>query len=813
MLPLLVAVAAWLRFGGLSHDLDVGYVYHPETPGQVAATQVYLTGAYDAPKADLIRDGGAYFNSRLMEWVFRAIRQATGAVTRTLGIETVTPHPTRTFLFWQTRAWNAFLSSMTVLLVYHIARALMDARLVGLVAATLMAVSPIDMVACHHATGNTTCAFFAGVTVLLAIRMHRDGRPRVYVAAGIALVAAFASGYHGGFAAAPLLMAHILRHPPPRALFGRPSLDRLGLATLAALLALPVAIPALWVAPNEAIGAMLGFLTSGGPACPQPGTPSAAPCTGWLLGMARLVPPFAYMVSTPLLLAAVGATALARRRPAVATVAALPFVYAILTGIRGVPDVERYTLVTPCLFSLAAAGLVELSRMRRFRAITIPLAVLVGASAVGLLSARSLDHRFFFEHRDTRRLAREWVEDNLPATFAVNTDRHTWPGTPPANITNVTGTVSLSSAFHPRPAPETWGARYVFDLGDDALALHRNPRLTLHIHDTDWLRPGWRHPTFQFLPYPPERGILFLGAPAFNRSPRRRTMQEGHRAVALAHTPSAVTEVLLVFEAGARPTRVRSSFGERACDLTISAGEADFAVLTAPKPVRAHAGGMLYAWFLRASIGDVATTFASTDEEKGIALAQAGLFAPALPYLKRAAADPAASPAAELMYRIAARAVDRGAADPDRSMAILSDADPLTSCGTAPELFRHAPAATLGTADDPGWRQVDDTWRSPELFLSPGVYSVDVSGTVAGAAVAIVETRSGVALPLTADTPLRFLAPFGPRSVQIAVQTGAAPPSLTVTLHPDARATLREFSALARRGDSAAETRIRAIAR
>ena len=66
-LLLLVFIGFGLRYWGLSHDLNEGYVYHPDTPKQISAIQEYLEGQYYSPKGNLNYDGYPFFNSRLME--------------------------------------------------------------------------------------------------------------------------------------------------------------------------------------------------------------------------------------------------------------------------------------------------------------------------------------------------------------------------------------------------------------------------------------------------------------------------------------------------------------------------------------------------------------------------------------------------------------------------------------------------------------------------------------------------------------------------------------------------------------------------
>jgi hypothetical protein len=64
-LALILAVELLLRLAGLSHDLEVGQVYHPDTRKQVAAAQNYLHVLHHFRLDHPDYDGYPYLSSRL----------------------------------------------------------------------------------------------------------------------------------------------------------------------------------------------------------------------------------------------------------------------------------------------------------------------------------------------------------------------------------------------------------------------------------------------------------------------------------------------------------------------------------------------------------------------------------------------------------------------------------------------------------------------------------------------------------------------------------------------------------------------------
>ncbi len=184
---LILAVAALLRFGGLSHDLHEGRVYHPDSLKQARAVERLLAGNDPGNTGVADGDGASRFHARLMESLCRIVNPPRVALLNLLGVPTRLETPDRLTLLWIMRLFNASLATGLVWLVYRMMRE-HHGTAAALVATLFVALSPVDVTACHYANGNTAAAFFATLALLFTLRMARhrrwrDGLPAVVFAA------------------------------------------------------------------------------------------------------------------------------------------------------------------------------------------------------------------------------------------------------------------------------------------------------------------------------------------------------------------------------------------------------------------------------------------------------------------------------------------------------------------------------------------------------------------------------------------------------------------------------------------------------
>ena len=82
----LVVLGALLRFGGMSHDLHEGQVYHPDTPKQISAVQRFYAGHYFIHVGRRTFDGYPLFHAHLVEFIVRAVEPVRRGVFNLVGV-------------------------------------------------------------------------------------------------------------------------------------------------------------------------------------------------------------------------------------------------------------------------------------------------------------------------------------------------------------------------------------------------------------------------------------------------------------------------------------------------------------------------------------------------------------------------------------------------------------------------------------------------------------------------------------------------------------------------------------------------------
>lgn len=107
------------------------------------------------------------------------------------------------------RLISAVLGTATVPVVFVAARRLGGAT-AGLLAAALMAASVEHIRGSHFFTSDISLTFFCALALAAFVAVADSGRPRAYVAAGLAVGAALSCKYTAAFLFLPLAVAHVL---------------------------------------------------------------------------------------------------------------------------------------------------------------------------------------------------------------------------------------------------------------------------------------------------------------------------------------------------------------------------------------------------------------------------------------------------------------------------------------------------------------------------------------------------------------------------------------------------------------------------
>jgi len=775
---LIMVFAFGLRSAGISHGVDQGYIYHPDTPKQIAAVQEYLDGEYYTVKGNLNYDGYPFFNSRLMELRIR-LRGFFGG----------NMEPDKIKLFRQMRMQNVWLSTLAVLLTYLIVIGISKSQAAALLSAFLLAISPVDVVTCHYAMGDTAAAFFATATVLAAVWIYKYGNFWSYVVGGITLACAFASKYHGAAAGIAIAVAHVMRYPHPRQFFGGKSLLRILTATVAAIIMLPIAIPSLFSEPVKTFQNIAAFLDYTSTFKMSEELMQQSLPQRWLFGVTHNYPHFAYMLTGGMIaMVLLGTAFLVRKTRAILIVASLPAIY-MFVGLPFKPlsHIEYHTLVSPCLFAIAAMILVKIPSVvpQRYRNTGVMLTTAVVTVVAGILFSRTVVNDFYFSQPDTRLLATEWVYHNLPPSFQVAAGHYSYLGMPPTVKTNKMGAVMLSSSFRPHQAPQSYALRFEFNLHDTRLELFRNPEISLYIHRSPWIKAGWRHPTFQTVPYGENSGIVSTESPVFNRDPLRHVVSPAEPLDLLVLSENSITNAVLILQTADKDAKIKGRVGSQRIAIAVSKNEAVVIPLGALK--RRHPmllGANLYVWKLSAKGAPVMATLAITPAEQAVALTQAGLWQEAVVAFESSEVLWQKHPA---LYALKQRAETECKRGHDGVTPMQGVTNIFETFGVYPDLFETAPAITV---DSEQWR-IGESPRSDErgykrtvpIFVTPGVY------TIRGGTGDVSVYQAGTEISLGIN-PIKV--PFGMAAIELRKPKGGKTLA-TIAIQPNPALTINYY--------------------
>lgn len=731
----LLVAAFFVRSRGLSHDLDQGNVYHPDSPKQIYAIQLFLQGEYRLKTGNINYDGYPFFNSRLVELMVRAAMKTGNLVYRHLGVYRPFPAPERKTLFWVTRLLNVCLSTATVWLAFWIARRIFGHRS-AILATILTAISPLAVITCHEAMNDTCAIFFAVLAVFFAVRIYDRCHWSDPLFAGLALAFSFSAKYHGGMALFPCLAAHAMRYGSEKKLFSLASLSRLALLATAGTAGLIFANPAFLQEPVVTIGHILTFFRYTSNFGMRPEMKALSLPARWWLGLAHNLPDFYKLLSPPLFMLLIPGTIYElRRRPKTLILLSVPLLYIFVAlPFKPLTHPQYHGIAMPLLFIVAAGILVDLWQAPRFKRPARGLALAVMLMAVFWLAALTRETNFYYQCRDTRLIADYWLKDNVPASFQKAAGHYTLTYIP-EQVENPRGRVMLSSSFRPHRAPEHPAFTNRFDVKDERFELFRNPVITTYVHDSDWLKGSPRPPVYLSIASPHNRYPILTDSKNLLRTPRILNLEPGAGRRRYLFSETALDEILLVYRNGETPSRLTFDLGADKKEIRadkFSVGCLRFTPRRTVLPAREDR----YFYELRAksenSFAEIRLAF--TAEAKGVDLYQAGNLEEALPYL-RSAFESTASPTLATMLVHAAAASDRTniVSETVRTSATVfreTDWDRrsmLENYAIAPDYLESLPYLDLDRSD---WRRLESGGLESRIFfLPPGVFRMALSGS------------------------------------------------------------------------------------
>ncbi len=413
----IVIVALALRFVGLGWGRP--FVYHPdEWVVAKPAMNMVRTGSWN-PGLFTYPSGLIDVESFIVA-VLHQLHPSVSLVTSTrLSSEAL---PEQFLFFYAGRAFVAVVGALMALPTYFAARSVSNA-VGGIAAAVTIAVAPLAIVNSHYLTTDVPVAALAALTLCLSLRGLAGGR-RWLVAAGFAAGLAASTKYNGGLVViVPLVV--LLTSCPPRQLLRRPSLTTAALIVLASIAGFVLLTPAaLFDASQVWTGGILyQFQAYSGGQLGAEGTDNSVYFLRVLWGGGGLGPGLAILAAFGLLIAVVQ-----HRR---ADLAVLSFVvpYYVLLSLPPVRFDRNLLPLMPFLAVLAgrAVGwlvdfLTDHQRLltaygRRIPSVAVGLAIVAVAATPSFAAAAARDRTF--RETDTRTIALDWIERNIPRGASI----------------------------------------------------------------------------------------------------------------------------------------------------------------------------------------------------------------------------------------------------------------------------------------------------------------------------------------------------------------------------------------------------------
>jgi hypothetical protein len=404
-LAALVAAAFGLRAWGAGFGLP--FTYHPDEHQYVDTAVAVLNGQLDPVR---------FNNPTLVKYVLAvadagwiaAARIGGGASSAASFTAQFAADPSTAYLL--ARLLVALLGAATVAVVWALGRSAGGPG-VAWPAAALMGVAFLHVRESHFAVSDVPATLLVATGLLLAVRIQRGAPLRDYALAGALVGLAAAAKYSGVLVAVAVVSAHLLAEGAPLWQAPRRLADRrLWLAGAVAVAAFVVAVPYAvlrWPAFSADVALLLergrqGF--KGVALADQPGWRFYLSTLDWGMGW-------------PFLAVSAAAVPVGLVRGRSDRVLALFTVVAYLYLSRQLLLFERFLLpVLPALVVLAASALAGLARrtLGQGRA-RQPAMVLATAALCALPLASSLRFDWLLGRADTRTLAKEWIEANVPA--------------------------------------------------------------------------------------------------------------------------------------------------------------------------------------------------------------------------------------------------------------------------------------------------------------------------------------------------------------------------------------------------------------
>jgi hypothetical protein len=201
ILGVIIALGLTLRLWGNTFGLP--YRYAPDEDGKVKVVLQYEEKGFK----HLGRQPSFLFNSLCI--LFKVSKFARPYIESNSSLQKLSLSNTAFFL-WVGRCWMALLGAATVFFVYLLGKRVWDEG-AGIFAAALYAFCPLPVVSAHYIKEDTPLTLWVTITLLLCIPLLERGAKKDYFYAGLASGAAFSTKYNGALTFLLVVIAPFLR--------------------------------------------------------------------------------------------------------------------------------------------------------------------------------------------------------------------------------------------------------------------------------------------------------------------------------------------------------------------------------------------------------------------------------------------------------------------------------------------------------------------------------------------------------------------------------------------------------------------------
>lgn len=403
-----VLVAGALRFWRIGWGLDLGMAFTDE----LFTWPRYLYAFVPLRPESLLRPETP--NAMVYPAFFGFLAGSAAALAHALGLMGA-PQQDLFHALLLARLISAFAGTLNVLAVGFLAWRFYAPQ-VGLLAAALMAVVPLEAMQTHYVSTDPMLGLFVTVALILACELQRRGATWLAAAGGAAAAFAFGTKYTGLIALGAVLWASL--EVALRARSVRPLLRLVPAALAAFAVALTIACPPCVLQSHLMLQAMRFHGMSSSFANVFFWNVQLVPSLGWYGRpyLYQLVAGLPFAMGWPLYLAALGAVvhAARRRTPPDRVLLVTAGAYFLTIGTAMILEAQRYYLpLFPALVVLAARALADAAaRLPRGAAVAIVGGILLytGALAFSQVARFSYDQQHAVVGWVKERFARDGAE-------------------------------------------------------------------------------------------------------------------------------------------------------------------------------------------------------------------------------------------------------------------------------------------------------------------------------------------------------------------------------------------------------------------